>query len=388
MKIFDQKGGYWPTPQQELLLKAALLQGAESILSWDKWIDGINLQAIDFGSQRLLPLLMMNLGAQGVSHPAIAKFKGIYRLSWYRNQMLFNEIAPIIRSLQDAGIETMILKGAALVVDYYKNPGLRPMDDFDLLVPTLKIRLAIAQFGKLMGNPVKKLENLNDTNIIYQRAFHFVNQSGNQLDLHRHILFGTLEEDADQDFWEAAIPTRLGDTPTLTLNPTDQLLHTLVHGLSWNEVHSLRWVADALVILRTAPTIDWNRLIFQSKKREVLLTVSEGLQYLSDRLHAPIPPDILDRVQSISISPGDRMQYRIFSRSHGLPGILLRHWYTYTMYFAGASSWLRRLWGFPSFLKHFWKLSYLVQVPIVAGIKSIELLGDWWKRTFPSKKRP
>jgi len=381
MNNIDLDNSCWPTEQQELLLKAALLKGTESVQSWEKWIDSTDVNAIDIGSQRLLPLLMMNLHSQGISHPILSKFKGVYRQTWYRNQMLFHEIATVIRLFQQNGIETMILKGAALVVDYYKDPGLRPMDDFDLLVPTSKIVPAINQLRTLiMWKPKKRL----DLNNPWEKEFPLISRSGNNLDLHCHILFETPQQDADKDFWEAAIPTSIGNTPTLALNPTDQLLHTLVHGLRWNQVPSLRWIADTNMILSSKLNIDWDRLIFQSKKNEVLLVMKETLQYMAGRMNAPVPSDVLNRVQHFAISYDDRIRYhlitithndkkraRFFNHSFSVLGYLPIYWYIYSHHFARTSSWLRGLWGFPSFLQHLWKLNNLMLVPFYAIGKGI-----------------
>ena len=87
------------------------------------------------GSFRLLPLLYINLQKQGVDDPVMGKLKGIYRQAWSKNQTLFHEMAGVIAHLQDAGIKTMLLKGASLSLLYYKNNGARPMADIDVLVP-------------------------------------------------------------------------------------------------------------------------------------------------------------------------------------------------------------------------------------------------------------
>ena len=55
------KGFFWPTHEQELLLKAVLLQGEGSIAAWKSWADAIDFDQLDAGSQRLLPLLYRNL---------------------------------------------------------------------------------------------------------------------------------------------------------------------------------------------------------------------------------------------------------------------------------------------------------------------------------------
>jgi len=50
-------GGCWITKQQRLLLRAALLSGQDAIHAWENWIANVDIDRIDTGSYRLLPLL-------------------------------------------------------------------------------------------------------------------------------------------------------------------------------------------------------------------------------------------------------------------------------------------------------------------------------------------
>ena len=63
------RSGCWPSLQQLLLLRAALWQGAAALAAWSEWADSADLDRIDNGSQRLLPLVYANLHALGLEHP-------------------------------------------------------------------------------------------------------------------------------------------------------------------------------------------------------------------------------------------------------------------------------------------------------------------------------
>ena len=86
------------------------------------------------------------------------KFKGIYQLTWYRNQMLFHNMAILLRRFHNAGIQTMIIKGAALTLLYYRDYGLRPMKDFDVLIHTKQATAAINLLKKLGWSSKIKLD--------------------------------------------------------------------------------------------------------------------------------------------------------------------------------------------------------------------------------------
>ena len=143
------QGECWPTRSQTWLLRAALLSGPAALQAWQVWKDqNGDLDRLDSGSRRLLPLLFFNLRANRVSDPQMAPLKALYRQTWYRNQNLFYQIADVLEALRSAGIPTMILKGAALGVLHYGDLGLRPMADFDILVPTAQIEQTYAELGQ------------------------------------------------------------------------------------------------------------------------------------------------------------------------------------------------------------------------------------------------
>jgi len=58
-------------------------------------------------------------------------------------------MSDVLVSFHRAGIQTILLKGAALILLHYKDPGLRPMVDFDILVPAGKAAAAIKVLTEL-----------------------------------------------------------------------------------------------------------------------------------------------------------------------------------------------------------------------------------------------
>ncbi|HSE95650.1 MAG TPA: nucleotidyltransferase family protein, partial [Methylomirabilota bacterium] len=124
----------WPDPDQELLLRAALLPAGEAHSAWRQLRPRLRLDRVDPGSQRLLPLLWAQLTRLGIDDPLVDRLHDAYGRTVARNAILFRRAARVLRTLGDAGIEALVLKGAALALAYYGDPGLRPMADLDVLV--------------------------------------------------------------------------------------------------------------------------------------------------------------------------------------------------------------------------------------------------------------
>ncbi len=122
-----------------LLLKSALLQGEEAAESWNKYYSDFNYKKVDPVCNKIIPLLYVNLKKHNIETPLLKEFKNIYNITWYKNKLLFNKLFLAIEALSNAGIEAMPLKGMALTLAYYKDFGLRPMNDFDLFIPEKKI---------------------------------------------------------------------------------------------------------------------------------------------------------------------------------------------------------------------------------------------------------
>lgn len=307
----------WPSPSQELLLRAALLRGPRAWEAWNEWKAGHDLieTRLDRGSFRLLPLVYRNLVAQGVEEPLLPRLKGIYRYWWCSNQHLLYRAAEVIRSLEGAGVRTLVLKGAATSTLYYRDAGVRPMADVDVLVPVARASAAVAHLGRCGWRPVKpRVADL----IRYQHSVSLVNACGETLDLHWHVFRECIQGDANEGFWQRSVPLRILDARSRALGPTDALLHTVVHGMRWNEEPTLRWIPDAMAILRTGEgAIDWPGLGEEARQRRLLLRLSRGLDYLRRTLDAPIPEPELRRLRTTRPSGIERVEYRLLALGPG-----------------------------------------------------------------------
>jgi hypothetical protein len=364
---------FWPTRQQELLLRAALLEGKEALKAWQEYGSYIDIRKLDPGSLRILPLLYRNLSSHGVKHPQMREFRAVYRLMWFKNQMLFHNMAPLLRSFHDAGMQTMILKGAALTLLHYGDYGLRPMNDFDVLIQKKQASAAIQLLMKLGWTSIvsKQPEAFTERYLRAKHAHMFKNSADHALDLHWYTLDECRYEGADDDFWYGAVSVRVQDVSTYALNPTDQLLHTCVHGAQVNSVPPFRWVADATTIISTSqPEIDWNRLVGQARKRHLILPLRDTLSYLRDVIHTPIPSAVMQDIQSMPIARGERILYEAKSRPNAFRNLCLLYLSHSQSLNKNNASLVHKLVQFPRFLQDTLELKGLWEVLFFAILKA------------------
>lgn len=371
------RGGCWPTRQQELLLQAALLQGNRSLNAWHLWKNttDIEIDKLDFSSFRLLPQVYRNLCNQGLNDdPLIEKLKGIYRLHWYKNQRLFHHMASLLGSFHAVGIKTMILKGAALSLQYYRDYGLCGMGDFDVLVPTRKVLEAITLL-KDLGWTTRgiALADLTEDYRFVRHSQPFKDSSDCELDLHWHLLPGCPSTDADDDFWEGATEIKINNVSTYALNHTDQLLHVCIHGAVWNDTPHLRWVVDAMAILKVVESeIDWSRFLMQAQKRRLTMPLKETLLYLREKFDAPVSPEVLKALQNKPVSKREYLEYRFTTTPPTFLSVLIKLWLINLRLTEGVGFW-KRLVLFSRYLPY-WRMPPLWKLPLHAGVRGMKKL--------------
>lgn len=359
-------GGCWPTAQQERLLHAALDQDTSALGAWAAWRADANIDALDQGSYRLLPLAYRNLACLGANDALMPRLKGIYRRAWYENHMLFHKRAALLSAFAATGIPTLLLKGAAVAPVYYRDYGLRPLGDFDFLVPTAQAHAALRLLDGLgFRSSERRTQTFKPVYLAAVHGFPFADTEGREIDLHWHALAESCEPDADADFWAAAQPLTLEATTTLTLSPADQLLHTCVHGVRWNPIPPMRWVADAMTILRAAPNLDWERLVEQTRRRRLVIQMREALGYLARAFAAPVPAPILARLQTLPVSRSERREYDVLTQPQEGQPALRRVWLHYRRYVRSTRP--AHLWeqpmGFARFLQYTWGLESMADIP-------------------------
>lgn len=283
-----KSGTFIPTVEQHQLLRAALLADVAAVrASLDAWKSRVDIEAIDAGSMRLLPLLYRNLTRLGIDDPLLPRLKGVYRQVWFRNQLILEHGVRALRALSAAAIPSLVLKGAALVSTAYAEPALRPMEDFDLLVPREQFPRAVHVLladGWSFHPPLPDPE----PHFVFQHAIGFRRDGGGELDLHWSAT--GLPFDLDDTHTQ---PLRIGGEETHMLAPADQLLQICAHATLLNpHIPPIRWAADAFLLLARG-AFPWSELVDIARQRGWSLVMRRCLEYLRDGLGVAVPDDVI-----------------------------------------------------------------------------------------------
>jgi len=374
METRDRLTHLRPNRTQRWLVRAALLSGEQAVEAWKHWRTTADLGRLDIASRQLLPLLYKNLLDHGVQDRMMGRLRGVYQATWAKNQQTFHAVAPLLRAFREAGIETMILKGAALILGQYGNPGLRTMLDFDFLVPAAKARKAVALLEARGWRPRKRC---TEKSFLAHHAWSFEAENGHGLDLHWRLLpeFGHGHDDSV--FWKAAVKTMVHDAPTLALGPTDQLFQTCVHGLGRDSVALFRMIADAQSVLTaSSDALDWDRLAAHARKHHLALRLRAALTLLKELLNSPVPEPVLRELRSVPVSKFETREYGIVTRPFGVLGALPLVWTHY------RRARTRRLGGQPGvrsfpeglvgYIQGYWGIESKRHLPLYIVFKGFE----------------
>ncbi len=359
-------GNLWPNAQQSLVLTAATADGSEALDAFYAWRRTIDLEGdFDRGTFRLLPLLYHNLSRLGVSDPLMGRLKGLYRRTWYENHRLFHDVGPAIAALEKAGIKTLLLKGAPLVLTYYENHGMRPMSDVDVVVPYEHARRAI---DLLEGLGWRGNHTSSTVDLLYSHAIQFVNDGEGEFDLHWHVLFEASTEGANRAFWDAAQDFDFQGTPTRQLDPTGMLLHIVLHGVRWNPEPPIRWIPDALAVITAAgDQIDWQRAMSFVRDHKLTCRLALALDYLVAKHAVAIPATVFDELKASKPGLMERVDSAATLRDLGEgrawanAAVVLADYWRHNR----TNGAIHFLFGFPHYLRYRWGLNRRRQVILV-----------------------
>jgi hypothetical protein len=191
-------------------------------------------------AERAAPVLWARLREFDIAVPAEAAraFHNISMLQEFHTRQVEARLTDAVGTLVAAGIEVMLLKGAALATTIYPSFIARPMSDADLLVRGAHTEAAwrLLQDHGWIPSETPGLEGF------YREHHHMPRlhdaRSGVPLEIHRALVAGDRPFALDAaTLWKDARKSRLGAYAVLVPSPIHQLLHTAIH-FAWS--HALR----------------------------------------------------------------------------------------------------------------------------------------------------
>jgi hypothetical protein len=187
-------------------------------------------------------------------------------------------VALAVRPLTEAGLEPVVFKGPA-VAARYPEPGLRPMEDIDLLLPRRDHQRALAALAAAGWRVVRPGgSDRYDTVLLHDDV------PSLSLELH-YGLEGTSQRVTALDpeaLWERRRPIACAGTPAFGLPLTDELVVLAAHaGKPHHGFVRLAWIADVAMMVGGAAErgtpVDWGHVRALAAESQCLTVVAAAL---------------------------------------------------------------------------------------------------------------
>jgi hypothetical protein len=214
----------------------------------------------------LYPLLYIHIKEVQHCHLVPQEFmnriKKAYHENTARNMLLYHELKRIIRAFRSAGIDAILLKGAALAKIVYEDIGLRSMSDLDILVKQedvvhIEEIMSSLNYVSVVGQQEEKWD---------EKHFHLPQykhrENNTVVEIHRNITEKSIFLDTDQ-WWKRARPVTIDGCDAYIPSPEDMLIHLCIHLYNHGYVNNimLRGLCDINeTIVHYKDEVNWNLL--------------------------------------------------------------------------------------------------------------------------------
>lgn len=319
-----------------LLLRAALCDGREAVSAWESWSRAVRLERADAGSTRLLPLVYRNLLDQGAAESDLpGRLRGACRQAWSRVQSNLHAGVRAAEELGRHGVDTLVLKGAAMNLAAYRHAGTRPLNDVDLRVPREDAGRAMEILRAAGWRP-----RLSDPSGVvgFRHATGFLDAEDRRINLHWHFLLERCDDASDALLAAQPRPAAWQGVALMVPSASSLLLTACVYGPSTPARPALRWIADVGTLLRgSRGELQSAAVLEHARRLRVAVPVRAALEFLSSRLGIAPAAGLLEGLGAFPVDREDLLEYRVTSTSREVLGCLPALWFSYRRVRAGGA---------------------------------------------------
>ena len=229
------------------------------------------------------------------------------RSAWLgsRRQYLLGiqQLTRVLSAFQREGVPVIPLRGPALADLLYRDPGLRPFTDLDLLIHEGNLPRALSLLSGLGYHHMEAGLPLSHE-LAWRHAASFTAEDPDELPIDLH--WGVVDYPGvvpvapinHQELWDRAVRVDGPGGVRRGLCPEDLLISLALHWAVHHALSGLIWQLDlALLILRYGDTLDWDAVVERSVRWRIRGPVFFALREVQERFDAAVPTWVLARLR-------------------------------------------------------------------------------------------
>jgi hypothetical protein len=259
---------------------------------------------------RLARALVVNQLDADVPGAIDDELQSLYFGTMARNLALRRELGRVVDELGRHQVDVMVLKGAALVPLVHRDPGVRPMDDLDLLVHRDDLGLAekvVTALGYRSSGRVPATAHADDA----PHHLPSLVRADGTISIELHHKLGSSGSPPDFDVtgvWARAVPFDAGDATCLRPSDEDLLAHVCLHFLVDRarlfSRRALRQLCDVGAIVDAfSATLDWDRLTAEADERRYAAALAVALGTAATVVDVQLPADVPTNLAPRPVAP-------------------------------------------------------------------------------------
>jgi len=240
---------------------------------------------------------------QTIEAERLLQWRTIYLQRVASSQAALSLLADLVRTLRAHEIELLALKGSAMLLWLYEDPGLRPLSDIDIYVDELQT-LRSFELLKALGYTHDAAEFLRSPQVKYNICLHSGGhmpqlRKGDSFPIEIHLDFlnkAANWEKVKRDIWAMKQTFWAGETAIHCLAPHHAFIHSAIHlvkHLENEKQFAYHWLFDMAMTASRPGQFDWDQLWETAAQWGVYNHVRRALEVVSDffelKIQLPLP---------------------------------------------------------------------------------------------------
>src|SRR5271154_1630332 len=249
------------------LLESCRRDDGRAVEAFGKWRRFANPDRMEGRELRLTPLLHENMRRLGLSDQRLAWIGGQAKHIWLTGALRRKKLLPVLDMLEGAGVDFVMIKGAAMSARFPKAVKTRPMGDFDLLVRRSSVRAALAILNASGFRSGAVEEACSDADLNRYHAIGLFDPTGTSVDLHWRPAASIATPAHADGGWERSVAASLEGRRVLVASATDHLFILLCPAFHVDVEGRNDWIADLDLLLRLVQPEEWDWRLFHRLAR-------------------------------------------------------------------------------------------------------------------------